>query len=85
MKWKLVLMEMVVFEKVPVTLLAVSTVKVSPTKRLPWNPAATVKLIVPARAAVPETVIWLKPEPTGAVEAWKQCYRLIRIAGTKMT
>jgi hypothetical protein len=51
-------MPMVLLENVPVTLLAVRTVKVSPNFRLDWNALATVKLIVPANAAAPVTLSW---------------------------
>ena len=53
----------VLFENVPLTALLVSTVNVSPSVRLAWNAVATVKLIVPASAAVPVTFNWLKPVP----------------------
>ena len=63
MNWNVPLIAIVLFENVPLTALLVSTVNVSPSVRLDWNAAATVKLIVPASAAVPVTFIWLKPVP----------------------
>src|SRR5579863_3080830 len=54
---------MVVFENVPVTLLAVSTVKVCPAFKLDTNVDATVKFMVPAKDAAPVTFTWLNPVP----------------------